>query len=247
MKNLTAITLACFSQTLISAPSNQDEQYNEFAAVLTQINSSSPLESASSHGISGYSFGLGYSQITLHSNNSYISGILGKEYAEKNEKAVPKIWITKGLFWPVDVGGFLTIISESGNISYGGYLQWTFFQEFALPALAFRYAYSKISGIKFTEFESNSFSLVGSWGYQFVTIFASLDYIKHNVEITNPIENQLIFDTEILGRKENFTTPNQNQIGIQIAPFSPLTKFTFASTSLENSKRYYTLKLSVGM
>lgn len=218
---------------------------NNYLSFLEQLSNPSPLETAGSHGSLGYTLGTGVSLIEKKP-----SDILDTELQSSSDKPqtnVPKIWVTKGIFWPLDGGLSYSTILNTNVSSYTAYLQWTAFEKFALPALALRTAYTNITGLKNTKFNNMSLGAAISWGYRFVTVFASENYNFYSTTITPPEEEAYALSTDSLSMVNKSWGALTQSIGMQLNLVSPFFKISGEKTIASNQSSSYRFKLSFGM
>src|SRR3989338_2723065 len=112
---LVLVPVSLFAAT----PTEQETQ-----STLRSLNAWSPVESAAAHGMSGVRVGTGltsfavpeaaqptFEQVTQHTGAGRV--------------LFPKLLVTKGLWYPLDVGLVYGKLQDSGISQAGGYLQWT--------------------------------------------------------------------------------------------------------------------------
>ncbi len=175
----TILILATASATSATAREATGPESTPSAALLHDyvriLNVTTPLESAASHGTAGFTVGAGATNIQAKEFATQLSN--RQEAGTRNDldesRFLPQIWITKGIFWPVDLGLNYAQASEYRLKRLAGYLQWTIFQEFLQPALAMRVDYSRLTAEDLFEATTSSISAICSWGYGPVTLLAS--------------------------------------------------------------------------
>ena len=179
--NLCAILL---TSLLISTYGFSNEPVTNLFQDLAKINRYSPVEGAGSHGSLGFSLGLGI-QYSPWSNQSVLQESTFHEESESSDGAsVPKLYLTKGLYWPIDVGISIGNMSEGQITQLGGHLQWTIFEAFRLPALALRGSFNQLSGLNNASFSSLSASSVLSFSlFRVVTLFAEYGIARNSGSI----------------------------------------------------------------
>jgi hypothetical protein len=161
-----ALCLVLFPLSLLAASPNEAE----IQSMLRSVNSWSPVESAASHGMSGFRVGAGVTSFALPAGSQTV-------FKQETERAgserifFPKLLVTKGLWYPLDAGLVYGRLQNSTISQYGGYLQWTLYEALAQPALAIRGMYSRITGLRAGAMESGGASVIASWGIPFVTGF----------------------------------------------------------------------------
>jgi hypothetical protein len=96
---------------------------------------------------------------------------------------MPRVWLSKGLPIPVDVG-FSVGASQAPILQQGtGYLQWTMFEGLGLPSLAMRLTHSRLFMARSTNLTANQASLAASWTFfRYVTVFGATSFVQHSGE-----------------------------------------------------------------
>ena len=99
------------------------------------------------------------------SNNSY-------------RETTPEVALATGSPLPITIGLAAAYLGhQQYSAAYMG--QWTFYEEFARPALAVRYSGAKVFGFEGTEVQRHSMALLASYGWRWFTIEGLLG-IQHN-------------------------------------------------------------------
>lgn len=222
--------LLLFSFLLVFVPARLQADDLSDSQIENRINTSrvAPLEGAGAHGIAGFRFGAGL----LNAPAS------GSEL--KDQLTAAKVWVTKGLFYPFDVGLSLSYGNNHPDAadSLGGYVQWTFFEKLATPAFALRAGSSKTWGPRdeFTMRSSFGSALV-SWGLFFITAYGELGLHKHDYDY--------VISDEVFGDQKTETVAT---VGLQLQVLPPFIQLAFerAASSLSRSAVYQG-KLSIGL
>ncbi len=150
----------------------------DFFQDLAHISQGSPIETSRAHGLEGYNVGLGI-------NSSVIESDIGKDKFVRrgaNSNVSPRVFITKGLFYPIDLGiNFSTVMNNSNQgTSVSGYLQWTVFERFTWPALAVRTLYTQLHGVDNVSFETMGVEGLLSYGFSIASIYGGYGENVHD-------------------------------------------------------------------
>ena len=159
-----ALCLSLLSTSLLAAAPSEGETLR----TLRSLNMWSPVESAASHGITGLRVGAGMTSFSVP-ESSQATFAQETQYTGASRVFFPKLLVTKGLWYPLDVGlvyGHLSTINQ-----WGGYAQWTLFEALAMPAFALRGTYSRLTGLEAGALESGGINAIASWGIPFLTGF----------------------------------------------------------------------------
>jgi hypothetical protein len=140
---------------------------------------------------------------------------------------------TKGIIWPVDLNLSLSYNEKNNLLKWNGLLQYSIFQRPFFPSIALRGAVSNVNA--HSKFEANNYSIAAStsWGYRYLTVFASID--KHLTKATSNIYDLNLTDyssTEHLGLQYKLT---------------PLSKVSISKTWDQGNNISNELKISVGL
>lgn len=180
-----------------------------------------PMEGAGAHGIEGWRLGAGVRKDSVQG------------------EVTSKVWLIKGLFYPFDLGIGYTPSSASQTYSQtSGYLQWTVYEGFALPALAVRSGISKGSSKDDISVSSKSVSAICSYGFRILTGYIDLGLHQH--EGLNQEKN---YDTTVQRLKWNEST---STIGLELQLLPPFAFLALETTTVDNKTRNYQTKLSIG-
>ncbi len=91
---------------------------------------------------------------------------------------VPKLHISKGLPFDINVGGFYTQVPDSNIKLWGAEASYAILAGSTLtPALAIRGAYTKLDGVSMLDFETKSVDISISKGFAMFTPFAGVGYV----------------------------------------------------------------------
>lgn len=251
-----AVTLVFLSFSLAGqslADEERSEAVEQWFNFLGNINASSMMEPAGSHGSIGVSLGAGAATYTVPDNGGRVmSSLLERdEAAEAEPYVVPRLWLLKGLPWPVDVG--LTAASDADRLftQASGFLQWTVYEALARPALSLRGGHGRIFGLDGTELQTNTIDAVASYGFfRYFALYASFGAAQHQATITvrrdDPTGFMLHEDEDRMQQSRAWLTPRAAG-GIRVAVLPPFVSMTAEAEQTTHGPRVYAAKLSVGM
>lgn len=216
-------------------PSRQGygEDIENYLDYLGQVNRFSPLEGAGSHGTFGIKVGVGLQMIS--SKNDGLSErpqySLQGQQIEEQETLSPKLHFTKGTPFPIDFGGSFGLIENGKAHQWAGYLQWTLFEGLALPALAARYSYSKLTGAPKAEITTQSIDGILSYGFlRFFNLF---------VVAGRSIHESTVYQDEGVITVGEVTSDHQGA-GMEIMVIPPFTTLAIETqTDLKSYQSYY--------
>ena len=248
-------TYAAASDSSVTASMSEDVA--DYMAFLANASHLSALEGAGSHGSLGVGLGVGASQHQIPDNKRLVDDQLrgsddfarGEPRSPKSEVVIPRLYFHKGLPWPVDFGLSIARIPQTNATTAGGYLQWTVYEAFALPAIAVRGKYSRLMGLPSTEFDTKTAEAVVSYGFlRILTAYATYGLNQHQGSVRTSGENATsLAISETPGETLKYTASDSVQsIGLQ-AQIIP----QFFVASLENrriaSQTSWLAKVSVGL
>ncbi len=148
---------------------NQTE-FNQLAKDFSAAGSYKAITPATPLGITGFDVGAEVSFTSL--NNSTVWQKAG---ADISTLPMPKLHITKGLPYNIDIGASMVAVPNSDIKLMGFEARYALLEgSAATPALGLRAAYSKLSGVDQLDFNSKSLELVVSKGFLMVTPYAGV-------------------------------------------------------------------------
>jgi hypothetical protein len=183
-------------------------------------------------------------------DNALLKAELGTAAAQTNYP-VPRLWLDKGLPLPVDLGITAGAPPGAPFTQVSGHLQWTVYEDFAMPSLAIRAGYGRLFGLTGTTLASASGDAVASYGFlRYFTIFASMGVTQHRGSFT-PREQgpagYLLADD--IGTPEvNLTWyETVRMAGLKVTIVPPFIDLVGEVNAGENGTREIAVKLGVGM
>jgi hypothetical protein len=150
-------------------------QIDPIHAYMRAVNTPTPLETAACHGQTGFTIGVGALQVPPDAqvSESLLNNAYGPSINPHRGLLLPNIWVTKGIFWPLDIGLNFGYVDDLDLQKIGGYVQWSIYQEFLRPALALRIDHSQLSAKDLYKTETSALSGIFSWGYGPISLVAS--------------------------------------------------------------------------
>jgi len=153
-------------------------QFESFADDLVAALSYKSSASAEPLGVLGFDLGLGVSLVRLENAESW--GIATGSTTEY--LPIPKVSLTKGLPFDVDVGAFVAAVPGSNIFVYGAQLQYALMAgNPVLPAVALRGGMTRLSGVEQLSLETRSVELVVSKGLFAFTPYAGVGRVWGDV------------------------------------------------------------------
>jgi hypothetical protein len=213
------------------------------------MNSTSPLESAGSHGTSGYSIGIGQIRVVSRVEGSIPQTLDESEKADSlTDWSLPSVWVTKGLIWPFDIGATYGHDAATAVTRMGGYLQWSVYQEFRLPALAIRAERNILDLQEIAKVESSVISAITSWGYGPITVSAAA--AGERIKLSNLTQENTSTDVAKIDHPptESLLQPRARySIGAIVRIPSTLITVAAESAFIDPQARTYAAKVAYGM
>lgn len=168
------------------APAAHADEAGETLHTLKNLNRHSSLEPAGARGSIGVGAGAGAMQVEAGATPAY-RDVLGLGEGDEREAAlVPRLWLTKGLPIPLDLGFAASKLTrgEGRATQAAGQLQWTVYEDFAMPALSVRYAHARLFGLERTKVRSDAVEALASYGFlRYFTVFGSIGAARHEATV----------------------------------------------------------------
>ncbi|MEN9527394.1 MAG: hypothetical protein RLY56_1345 [Pseudomonadota bacterium] len=184
LRHILAVLLAATASNLASADDIDaidrlsPSQFESFADDLVAALSYKSSASAEPLGVLGFDLGLGVSLVRLENAESW--GIATGSTTEY--LPIPKVSLTKGLPFDVDVGAFVAAVPGSNIFVYGAQLQYALMAgNPVLPAVALRGGMTRLSGVEQLSLETRSVELVVSKGFFAFTPYAGVGRVWGDV------------------------------------------------------------------
>jgi hypothetical protein len=169
-----AFSSAAFAGDLDQINQLLQSEFKNLSKDLTAALSYKAVQPAEAMGITGFDLG-----IELGATEMKHSSIWEKATgSSENWLPVPKLHISKGLPFNINVGGFYTQVPTTNIKLWGAEASYAILPGSTLtPALAVRGAYTKLSGISQLDFETKSIDISVSKGLAMFTPFAGVGYV----------------------------------------------------------------------
>lgn len=235
LRKLTLAGSCLFIISLSSLPSLAAEKSSSFEhkqAAWSQLNYYSPTEGFHSKGSYGLHLGIGaVAPIPDQKDDS-------QEFTEI-EQPKPRIFIGKGTAWPVDLGASLSVLEGKKAMQGGVHMQWTVFEGFQLPSIAFRASRSMLSNYhEVKELTTDAAEFGISYGIiRYVILSASVSEQWEKGKTQAKDEFLTLLETDLPAWNERRTIYSW---GVNISPFTP-----FVQIGLEQS--YWNKKTQVSL
>ncbi|MCE2713849.1 MAG: hypothetical protein LW820_01010 [Acidibacter sp.] len=153
-------------------------QFESFADDLVAALSYKSSSSAEPLGVLGFDLGLGVSLVRLENAESW--GVATGSTTEY--LPIPKVSLSKGLPFDVDLGAFVAAVPGSNILVYGGQVQYALMAgNPVLPAVAVRGGITRLSGVEQLALETRSVELVVSKGLFAFTPYAGIGRVWGDV------------------------------------------------------------------
>ena len=153
-------------------------QFEAFADDLVAALSYKSSSSAEPLGVLGFDLGLGVSLVRLENAESW--GVATGSTTEY--LPIPKVSLSKGLPFDVDLGAFVAAVPGSNILVYGGQVQYALMAgNPVLPAVALRGGITRLSGVEQLALETRSVELVVSKGLFAFTPYAGVGRVWGDV------------------------------------------------------------------
>ena len=180
MKKLLALIsiLACFAQPSLAAKNittlgilNQSE-FRIFSEDMGSALGYKALAPAEPLGVSGFDIGVVVSSTDVSRSSQQWFKASGDSV---NTLVIPKLHISKGLPYNVDVAVFYSSVPSTNIKLYGGELRYAIIEGgISLPAVAIRGAMTKLSGVPQLSMDTTSLDVSISKGFAFFTPYAGI-------------------------------------------------------------------------
>lgn len=254
-----AVSLAQADEPTSPTPTlGRDEAIEQWFQFLGNLNNSSLLEPAGSHGSIGLALGAGGSSHLVPESGSeemtdggVTAAFLDRDGTDTAPYLVPRAWALKGLPWPVDLGISAAVPKDKAFTQVAGIIQWTVYEEFARPALTLRGGYARLFGLPETEISSTNIDAVISYGFlRYFTLYAAGGGTRHTATLAVRDEETLDFllvDAESEVSKSKTWVAASRAIGLKITVLPPFIALTGEARDPGDGSRSYAIKLGIGM
>jgi hypothetical protein len=176
---LPALCSLLFSNVSIAGDIDQlnslvQEEFKNLSKDLTAALSYKAVQPAEAMGITGFDLGIELGATEMKHSNIWEKATGSSE----NWLPVPKLHISKGLPFGINVGGFYTQVPTTNIKLWGAEASYAILPGSTLvPALAVRGAYTKLTGVSQLDFETKSIDISVSKGLAMFTPFAGIGHV----------------------------------------------------------------------
>jgi hypothetical protein len=255
--SLWGINAPAFSQSRGTTANSLEQDLESYLNFLADANHYSPLEGAGSHGSIGIGLGIGASRHQVPEHKTLLEDQLRSRESFNSKSSqeisssisIPRIYLHKGLPFPIDLGLTAAMIPGTEGTSAGTYIQWTVFERFALPAIAVRGMYSRLMGLPSTEFQTIGTELVASFGFlRYLNAYATYGLNNHSaiIKTTGESGTALAITKSPEDTFESSKTRSTTTFGLQAQIFPPYCNLSVERRS-SNDSETWTAKIGVGM
>ncbi len=153
------------------------QQFKDFSRDITSALSYKAVEPATNLGITGFDASLGVSVVRMKNSNVWQQAT----GTDVGFLPIPKLQISKGLPFGIDISGFYTAVPTTNIHLYGAALKYSILEGTAVtPALAIRGTYTKLDGVDQLGFDSKGLELLVSKGFLGITPYAGVGVVNSN-------------------------------------------------------------------
>lgn len=174
----------------------------------------------------------------------------GYEGLDKGESAVlQRIWITRGLMVPVNVGLSLANLAEMNWLAVTAFVQWSVYEAFARPALALRLQVTNSYGLTHSQVSRSGLEIVSSYGFlRYFAVFASLGLNRHQVSLREQrVDQPLVGGVPFIDAEDLTWSSPFGELGFQMVIFPGIAAFTYGYSQLESSQSIHTAKVTMAL
>ncbi len=171
------LAVSAMASDINNLKSLSQQQFKDFSRDLTSALSYKAVEPATNLGITGFDASLGVSAVRMK-NSSIWQKATGSDVGFL---PIPKLQISKGLPFGIDISGFYTAVPSTNIHLYGAALKYSILEGTAVtPALAVRGTYTKLDGVDQLGFDSKGLELLVSKGFLGITPYAGIGVVNSN-------------------------------------------------------------------
>jgi hypothetical protein len=185
--------------------------------------------------------GGGTSAHLLPERRELLTSLFG-EKANDDALSTPRLWLTKGLPLPIDLG--LAIAYANGTFGSSVYSQWTVFEGFRRPALAIRVAEGRLYGARGINLGSTTTEAILSYGVQkFLTAYANFGMARHRGHVSLANNSELGLLSTQGDEHTEVWQETVRRAGLQLG--SPFFTLTAETTLYPDNIRDYAAKIAI--
>ncbi len=262
LTNLTGVALMALPLILSNAGSGfasidaaATDEYFEF---LARANDYSPLEHGGSHGTIGFGVGVGLAGYSAPTNSDVMrehwrganQPVSQSQTAPLTQVVIPRFQIHKGLPGSIDVGGGFGKDAFSKATLASGYMQWTIYEGFAMPAFAVRGGYNRVLGLATTDASSVTMEGVASYGFlRILTLYGTMGAGRHQIEVRSGagFGSVMSLNGEYEDTVSRVLFRKSRSVGLKVQIIPALCDVSIESKRTGDAQGSYLAKISVGM
>lgn len=152
------------------------QEFRDLSADLGLAISYLPAAPAESLGILGFDIGVEVTAADIREDQSFWTKVTT---SPPDYLFIPKLHVQKGLPFGFDIGAIYANVPRSNISLVGGEIKWAFISgNLALPAIAIRGSYTKLSGVPGLDLETIGADVSISKGFAFVTPYAGAGLVS---------------------------------------------------------------------
>lgn len=247
---------AAVAQTLppgtVAASTAPEDQATEWLHFLGRMSATGLLEPAGSHGSIGVGVAAGASSHLVPEGNGLAAAALDRGQEDGGAYYVPRLWLVKGLPWPVDVGLSAAAAPDGAFTEATAHAQWTVYEAFKRPALAVRASYGRLFGLEGTELRSTGVAAVGSYGFlRYFQLYGSVGAVRHEGTLTVTSGDPELAYLLTAAEPELDVSKSWYQVtraaGLRVTVWPPFVTATVEAQAEDRKARSYAAKLGIGM
>lgn len=201
---LATLSMSAWALDIDNLNKLNQSQFRQFSEDLTGAFSYKAVAPAEPQGLTGFDIGV-ETTFTKLENSSTWSTATGN--STSSFAAVPKLHAHKGLPLNFDIGAFYTAVPKNNVKLYGGELRYSLLGgNVAMPAIAVRGAFSKMTGVSQMDFDTQSMELSISKGFMMVTPYAGAGRVwsKSKPNVLNLGTESVTANKYFVGANVNF-------------------------------------------
>lgn len=192
MKKLLPLLLAatCFTPTAFAADISTlnlltQAEFRDLSEDLGAALSYKAVMPAEPLGTTGFDLGIEVSSTDISKSSQALSKASG-DSSSITTLYIPKLHVAKGLPWGIDVAAFIASVPATNIRVAGGELRYALMEGgVALPAIAIRGSFSRVSGVEQLSFDTKGMDISISKGFAMLTPYAGVGQVWVNSTANN--------------------------------------------------------------
>lgn len=192
MKKLLPLLLAatCFTPAAFAADISTlnlltQAEFRDLSEDLGAALSYKAVMPAEPLGTTGFDLGIEVSSTDISKSSQALSKASG-DSSSITTLYIPKLHVAKGLPWGIDVAAFIASVPATNIRVAGGELRYALMEGgVALPAIAIRGSFSRVSGVEQLSFDTKGMDISISKGFAMLTPYAGVGQVWVNSTANN--------------------------------------------------------------